>query len=116
MSTQKCPTKEKQTMLYTQTTIWEGTPEALLNLIEASKKSAPIHEKFGAKNPRILEPVLGGETNRLHYCIDFDSVEAQGRFADSLESSGWMAGAHAFVTESYPNLKLVSTGLFVNRL
>ena len=103
-------------MPYTATTIWEGTPEALLKLIEASKASAPIHESLGAKNLRILQAVLGGQSDRLHYCIDFDSAEAYGKFADSLESSGWMAGANTFVAESYPDLKFVSTVLSVNRI
>ena len=28
-------------------TSWEGTPEAIENLIKGSKASAPIHEKMG---------------------------------------------------------------------
>lgn len=103
-------------MKYTATTIWEGTPEALLLLIEASKESAPIHESFGAKNPRILEAQLGGQSDRLHYAIDFDSVEDFGKFADKLESSGWMAETRKNVAAAYPNLKMISTVLFVNRL
>ena len=34
-------------------TSWEGTPEAIENLVKGSKASAPVHEKMGAKNPRL---------------------------------------------------------------
>ncbi|MDA3040531.1 MAG: hypothetical protein O3C27_13580 [Actinomycetota bacterium] len=101
-------------MKYTATTIWEGTPEALLLLIEASKEAAPIHESFGAKNPRILQAQLGGQSDRLHYAVDFDSVEDFGKFADKLESSGWMAETRKYVAAAYPNLKMISTVLFAN--
>ena len=84
-------------MMYTATTIWEGTPEALLKLIEASKASAPIHESLGAKNPRILQAVLGGQSDRLHYCID---LIRQRRTASSptvwSHLDGWQGPTHSW--------------------
>ena len=103
-------------MKYTATTIWEGTPEALLLLVEASKAAAPIHESFGAKNPRILQAQFGGQYDRMHYCIDLNSAEEFGKFADQIESSGWMAETRQTVAAAYPNLRLIQQVLFQNLL
>ena len=36
-------------------TSWEGTPEAIENLVKGSKASAPVHEKMGAKKSKIMK-------------------------------------------------------------
>ena len=40
-------------MTVTAVTSWEGTPEAIENLVLGSKASAPVHKEMGAKNPRL---------------------------------------------------------------
>ena len=66
----------RNTMLITQTTTWEGTPAAIEAVVAGSREAAPIHEGLGAKNPRLMRSVSGGDVHQVEYMIDFDSFEA----------------------------------------
>ena len=50
-------------MTVTAVTSWEGTPEAIENLVLGSKASAPVHKEMGAKNPRYGEQWRAAEWN-----------------------------------------------------
>ena len=71
-------------MLITQITTWEGTPAAIEAVVAGSREAAPIHEGLGAKNPRLMRSVSGGDVHQVEYMIDFDSFEAQGKFSDAI--------------------------------
>ena len=86
----------------------EGTPEAIENLIKGSKASAPIHEKMGAKNPRLWRAIAGDGMESAFYSIEFESHSAYGAFTDEMLGSDWWkeqiveaAGA------AYPDLKIM---------
>ncbi len=97
-------------------TTWEGTPAALLLLTAASREAAPIHEKAGARNPRMWRAFTGGTSERMFYSVEFDDVESYGRFSDSLVASGWWDQTVKAVSEAHPNLKMIETTLYINDL
>jgi hypothetical protein len=74
-------------MLVTAITTWEGTPTAIEGVVAGSQAAAPIHESFGAKNPRLMRSFAGGDVHRVEYMIDFDSFEACGAFTDAMMQS-----------------------------
>ena len=76
-------------MLITQITTWEGTPAAIEAVVAGSREAAPIHEGLGAKNPRLMRSVSGGDVHQVEYMIDFDSFEAQGKFSDAIVDGEW---------------------------
>ena len=97
-------------------TTWEGTPAALMLLTEGSHNAAPIHVSLGAKNPRLLEPMAGGEVNRRHYVIDFDSLEAWASFTTAVRASDWWAATGKAVADGYPNLRMVGQAVMTNAI
>ena len=97
-------------------TIWEGTPAALILLTEGSRNAAPIHVSLGAKNPRLLEPMAGGELNRRHYVIDFDSLEAWASFTTAVRASEWWATTVKTVADGYPHLRIVGQAVMTNAI
>ena len=103
-------------MKVTAVTTWEGTPAALLLLIEASRAAAEIHKGFGAKNPRMLQPMVGGNPSVLNYVVDFDSLDDYASFSNQAISSGWWDGMVKSVAESYPDLKIVGQTLMRNAI
>ena len=70
-------------------TSWEGTPEAIENLIKGSKASAPIHEKMGARNPRLWRAMAGGGMDTAFYSIELENHSAYGAFTDEMIGSNW---------------------------
>ncbi len=108
------PRGEGNEMLITAITTWEGTPTALEGLAAGSQAAAPIHEGFGAKNPRLMRSASGGDMHRCEYMIDFDSFEAYGRFVDAMNESSWWSETTAAVAAAYPALKNCGTRLVYN--
>ena len=70
-------------------TSWEGTPEAIENLIKGSKYSAPIHEEMGAKNPRLWRSISGAGMETAFYCLEFEDHASYGAFTDEMIGSDW---------------------------
>jgi hypothetical protein len=103
-------------MKITAITTWEGTPAALLVLVEASKAAAEIHKGFGAKNPRLLQAMVGGNPNILNYAVDFDSMEDYTSFVNQALGSGWWDGMMKRVAEGYPDLKMAGQTLMRNAI
>ena len=90
-------------------TIWEGTPKGLQMLEEGSKQSAPIHEGMGAKNPRLWRPVAGGEINQAIYELQFDNLEAYGKFNDALMKSDWWSGTQQWMNDNRDEIRNIGT-------
>ena len=87
-------------------TSWEGTPEAIENLIKGSKASAPIHEKMGARNPRLWRAMAGGGMDTAFYSIEFENHSAYGAFTDEMIGSDWWKEQIIKAAGSaYPDLK-----------
>jgi hypothetical protein len=97
-------------------TTWEGTPAALILLTEASRASAAIHVSLGAKNPRLLEPMTGGDVNRRHYVFDFDSIEDWASFVTRIRASDWWATTQKVVADAHPNLRLIGQAVMTNAI
>jgi len=97
-------------------TTWEGTPAALILLTEGSRDAAAIHVSLGAKNPRLLEPMAGGDVNRRHYVFDFDSIEDWASFATRIRASEWWAATGKAVADGYPNLRMLGQAVMTNAI
>ena len=97
-------------------TTWEGTPAALILLTEASRTSAALHVSLGAKNPRLLEPMAGGDVNRRHYVFDFDSIEDWASFASRIRASEWWATTQKVVADAHPNLRMLGQAVMTNAI
>lgn len=98
-------------------TSWEGTPEAIENLILGSKASAPVHKEMGAQNPRLWRAMAGGGMESAFYSIEFESHAAYGTFTDKMLGSEWWkeqiveaAGA------AYPDLKNLGTTVYYDAI
>ena len=96
-------------MLVSAITTWEGTPAAIEQVIVGSRDAAPIHERLGARNPRLMRSFAGGDMDRVEYVIDFDSFEACGAFTDAMMADEWFQGMTAAVAAAYPDLKNCGT-------
>jgi len=96
-------------MLVSAITTWEGTPAAIEQVIVGSRDAAPIHERLGARNPRLMRSFAGGDMDRVEYMIDFDSFEACGAFTDAMMADEWFQGMTAAVAAAYPDLKNCGT-------
>ena len=103
-------------MLITQITTWEGTPAAIEAVAAGSREAAPIHEGLGAKNPRLMRSVSGGDVHQVEYMIDFDSFEAQGKFSDAIVDGEWWTGMMQAVAAAYPDLRNGGTRLTYNAI
>ncbi|MEC7144695.1 MAG: hypothetical protein VXW59_03850 [Actinomycetota bacterium] len=103
-------------MLITQITTWEGTPAAIEAVVAGSREAAPIHEGLGAKNPRLMRSVSGGDVYQGEYMIDFDSFEAQGKFSDAIVDGEWWTGMMQAVAAAYPDLRNAGTRLTYNAI
>ena len=101
-------------MLVTQITTWEGTPAAIEAVVAGSREAAPIHEGVGAKNPRIMRSVAGGDVHQVEYMLDFDSFAAQGAFSDAMLGSEWWTGMMQAVAAASPDLRNSGTRLMYN--
>jgi hypothetical protein len=97
-------------MLITQITTWEGTPTAI-EAVVGSRETTTVYEGLGAKNPRIMRSVSGGDVHRVEYTIDFDSLEAHERFSDAIVAGEWWASMMAAVAAAYPDLRNCGTRL-----
>jgi hypothetical protein len=97
-------------------TIWEGTPAALILLTEGSRNAAAIHVSLGAKNPRLLEPMAGGDVNRRHYVIDFDSMAAFASFTTAVRASDWWTTTQKVVADAHPNLRILGQAVMTNAI
>ena len=96
-------------MLVSAITTWEGTPAAIEGVIVGSRDAAPIHERLGARNPRLMRSFAGGDMHRVEYMIDFDSFEACGAFTDAMLADEWFQGMTAAIAAAYPDLKNCGT-------
>jgi len=104
-------------MTVTAVTSWEGTPEAIENLVLGSKASAPVHKKMGAKNPRLWRAVAGGGMESAFYSLEFENHAAYGAFNDAMIGSEWWneqiikaAGL------AYPALKNLGTTVYYDAI
>jgi hypothetical protein len=97
-------------------TTWEGTPAALMLLTEASRNAAAFHVSLGAKNPRLLEPMAGGDVNRRHYVVDFDSLEAWAAYSAGIQASDWWATTRKAVADAHPNLQMLGQAVMRNAI
>ena len=97
-------------------TTWEGTPAALILLTEGSRNAAALHISLGAKNPRLLEPMAGGDVNRRHYVFDFDSIEDWASFVTRIRASEWWAATGKAVADGYPNLRMLGQAVMTNAI
>ena len=96
-------------MLVSAITTWEGTPAAIEGVIVGSRDAAPILERLGARNPRLMRSFAGGDIHRVEYMIDFDSFEACGAFTDAMLADEWFQGMTAAIAAAYPDLKNCGT-------
>ncbi|MFZ8877150.1 MAG: hypothetical protein ACO2Z4_07015 [Ilumatobacteraceae bacterium] len=103
-------------MLITQITTWEGTPAAIEAVVVGSREAAPNHEGLGAKNPRLMRAVSGGDVHRVEYMVDFDSFEAHGKFSDAIVEGEWWTGMMQAVAAAYPDLRNCGTRLMYNAI
>ena len=103
-------------MLVTAITTWEGTPAALEGVVAGSKAAAPVHERLGARNPRLMRSFAGGDMDRVEYMIDFDSFEACGAFTDAMMNSEWFETMMSAVAAAYPDLKNCGTRFVYNAI
>lgn len=97
-------------MLITQITTWEGTPTAIEAAV-GSREAASVYEGLGAKNPRLMRSVSGGDVHRVEYMIDFESFEAHERFSDAIVAGEWWTSMMAAVAAAYPDLGNCGTRL-----
>ena len=97
-------------------TTWEGTPAPLILLTEGSRDAAAIHVSLGAKNPRLLEPMAGGDLTRRHYVFDFDSIEDWASFATRIRASEWWAATGKVVADAHPNLRMLGQAIMRNAI
>ena len=97
-------------------TTWEGTPAALMLLTEGSRASAAIHVSLGAKNPRLLEPMAGGDVNRRHYVLDFDSLEVWVSFMSAVRANGWWEETRNVIADAHPNLRMLGQAVMINAI
>jgi hypothetical protein len=97
-------------------TTWEGTPAALMLLTEASRNAATLHVSLGAKNPRLLEPIAGGDVTRRHYVVDFDSLEAWASYSAGVQASEWWSTTQKAVADAHPNLRLLGQAVMTNAI
>ena len=70
-------------------TRWEGTPEAIENLIRGSKYSALIREEWGKQNPRLWRAIPVAVMETIFYSLEFENNAAYGAFADKMIGSDW---------------------------
>ena len=78
--------------------------------------SAALHVSLGAKNPRLLEPMTGGDVNRRHYVFDFDSIEDWASFVTRIRASEWWATTQKVVADAHPNLRLIGQAVMTNAI
>jgi len=100
----------------TAITLWEGTPAALILLAEGSKNAAKEHIKLGAKNPRLLEPITGGNPLQRHYVLDFDSMEDYAAFISKVHGTEWWTTMQKTVADAYPHLRGISQSVVFNSI
>ena len=103
-------------MKVTAITTWEGTPAALLLLTEASRAAAEIHRSCGAKNPRLLQSMVGGNPAVMNYAMDFDSLEEYTVFIGKVRENGWWEETAKAVANAYPDLKMAGQTLLANAI
>ena len=104
-------------MTVTAVTSWEGTPEAIENLVLGSKASAPVHKEMGAKNPRLWRAVAGGGMESAFYSLEFDSHAAYGAFNDAMIGSEWWNEQIIKAAGSaYPALKNLGTTVYYDAI
>ena len=70
-------------------TSWEGTPEAIENLIRGSKYSALIREEWGEQKPRLWRSTPVAVMETIFYSLEFENNAAYGAFADKMIGSDW---------------------------
>ena len=98
-------------------TSWEGTPEAIENLVKGSKASAPVHEKMGAKNPRLWRAIAGGGMEAAFYSIEFEYHSAYGKVTDeTIGSEWWKEQIIKSAGSSYPDLKNNGTTVYYDAI
>jgi hypothetical protein len=97
-------------------TTWEGTPAALILLTEGSRDAAAIHVSLGAKNPRLLEPMAGGDVTRRHYVLDFDSLEDWVSFMSGVRANGWWEETRNVIADAHPNLRMLGQAVMTNAI
>ena len=107
---------EKEHMLVTAVTTWEGTPAALEGVVAGSKAATPIHEGLGAKNPPLMRSFAGSDVGRVEYMIDFDSFEACGAFTDAMMNSEWFETTMSAVAAASPDLRIRGTRFVYNAI
>ena len=97
-------------------TTWEGTVAGLQLLESGAKQSGPLHESMGAKNPRLWRTSAGGNIDRAHYSLEFESHETYGKFTDAMMSSEWWAGTVEWMKENKNEIENLGTTIYYDAL
>jgi len=92
---------------------WRIAPGRLPEALGFAETASKIHERLGGQ-PGTLVPVAGGDPNTLVYTLQFDDIEAYGKFVKRLEDdSEWntlVKGMTAAIQEN-PGTELRATTL-----
>ena len=92
---------------------WRIAPGRLPEALGFAETASKIHERLGAQ-PGTLVPIAGGDPNTLVYTLQFDDIEAYGKFSkkllDDAEYNTLIKGMLAAIQEN-PGTELVSTTL-----
>ena len=97
-------------------TTWQGTPAGLMLLAEGSKLSAPVHESFGAKNPKLGRASVGGDVEQAHYSIEFDNQEGYGKFMDLMLASEWWSGTQQWMEDNKEAITNLGTAVYYSAI
>ena len=92
---------------------WRIAPGRLPEALGFAETASKIHERLGARSGTLV-PIAGGDPNTLVYTLEFDDIEAYGKFSKKLlEDTEWntlFKGMLSAIQEN-PGTELVETTL-----